>query len=225
MISLKEKIPPVEEPRAEWIKQRCTYECYPGDGLFWEQDNGKAYISMIDGNAVIYESDADFGELKEFIDIINPCCIFAELNTLKRLSREPDEPSLVLGRKAESGIFEPGDELKSEELYRLLDVEGLSLPEYEYFAVDICRRLNHGLAQYFAIRDKCAAISLNTGNYAIMNGIASHEKGYGSRALRAILAKNSERDFLVCCRPKVREFYEKNGFKLLYEAGYWVKNK
>ena len=58
-----------------------------------------------------------------------------------------------------------------------------------------------------------------------MNGIASHEKGYGSIALKAILSKNDGKDFLVCCRERVKPFYEKNGFKFLYKAGYWVKNK
>lgn len=225
MISLKGKIPPVAQPRAEWIKQRCTYECYPGDGLFWEQDNGRAYISMIDGNAVVCNNGADMTELREFMDIIDPCCVFSDIGTLKMLGREPDEPSLVFSRTAPYAAALSGDRLRSDELYEMLDVEGLSLPEYEYFAVDICRRLNRGQAQYFAISGKCAAISLNTGNYALMNGIASREKGFGTVALKNILAKNGGREFLVCCRPSVRGFYEKNGFGFIYEAGYWVKNK
>lgn len=225
MIKLTGKIPSVEKPNAEWIKQRCTFECYPDSGLYWEQNNGDAYISMIDGNAVIYENNADFTELKEFIEVINPCCIFSGLNTLKKLGKEPQEPTAVMALEKTAGysVAEQGNSVKSEELYRLLNVEGLCLPEYEYFAVDICRRLNHGLAQYFAVNNKCAAISLNTGEYAIMNGIASHEKGFGSRALKAIIAKNAGRNFLVCCRPSVRGFYEKNGFEFLYYAGYWVR--
>lgn len=225
MITLTGKIPPVEKANAEWIKQRCTFECYPQDGLFWEQDGGRAYISMTDGNAVIRSNGADFAELREFTDFINPCCVFSDIETLRAVGRMPDEPVSVMGRAAATGSPEQGDLLRSDELYDLLNVSGLSLPEYEYFAVDICRRLNRGLADYFAIRGKCAAISLNTGDYAIMNGIASRERGFGSRALNAVMKKNAGRYFVVCCRPAVRGFYEKNGFDFLYEAGYWVKNK
>lgn len=225
MIALTGEIPPVAEPRAEWIKLRCTYECYPKDGLYWQQNGGRAFISMTDGNAVILSNGADFCELREFIDVISPCCVFSDIDTLRSIGRLPDEPVLVMGRAVPAGEPEAGESLRSDELYELLNVPGLSLPEYEYFAVDICRRLNRGLADYFALRGKCAAISLNTGNYAIMNGISSRQRGFGSRALDAVMKKNAGRYFVVCCRPAVRGFYEKNGFDFLYEAGYWVKNK
>ncbi|MBO5019102.1 MAG: hypothetical protein J6D52_00410, partial [Clostridia bacterium] len=108
-------------------------------------------------------------------------------------------------------------------IYDLLDVDGLSLPEYPYFAVDYCRRLNLGFADYFALKDKCAAITFNTGDYAIINGIAAKQKGYGGVALRSIISKNNGRKLFVCCRDKVKGFYEKNGFLPLYYGGYWVK--
>jgi len=117
------------------------------------------------------------------------------------------------------------DSVTSKEIYELLDVDGLSLPEYPYFAVDYCRRLNRGGADYFAIKEKCAAITFKSGKNAIINGIASKEKGFGSVALKGIIQKNHGRTLFVCCRDKVKGFYEKNGFGLLYFAGYWVKNK
>ena len=53
---------------------------------------------------------------------------------------------------------------------------------------------------------------------------AAKEKGFGSVALKGIMQKNKGRSLLVCCRDKVKGFYEKNGFKELYYTGYWVKN-
>ena len=82
-----------------------------------------------------------------------------------------------------------------------------------------------GTADYFALSNKCAAITFNCGNTAIINGLAAKEKGYGSVVLKGVISKNYGRDFLVCCRDKVKGFYEKNGFELLYFSGYWVKNK
>ena len=116
------------------------------------------------------------------------------------------------------------DILKSDEIYRLLDVEGLSLPKYPYFAVDYCKRLNLGNAKYFAIKEKCAIITFNCDDLAIVCGLSSKQKGYGTIALNGAITQNYNKQLFVCCRDKVKGFYEKNGFKPHYFSGYWVKN-
>ncbi len=225
MISITKEIPIVEKRDAALIKLRCLYECYPDDSsvMFWKQNGGDAYISLTDGNMIIYNKNADIEELSEFVSVLSPCCVFSDLETLKAIRKVPKEEIYVYSIKAQKCEERKSDELSSKELYSLLDVDGLSLPEYPFFAVDYCRRKNLGFADYFAIKEHCAAISFNSGNFAIMNGIASHKKGYGSISLKNILSKNAGRDFLVCCREKVKIFYEKNGFVFLYKAGYWVK--
>lgn len=226
MISLVNKLPEIKGKCAEWAKIKCLYDAYKNDDkvLFWCQDENKAIISMTDGNMIILNLGADFEELKNFCDVLSPACVFSDYDTLIALGRKPEERINIMGRYADILSYTQSDELKSDEIYKLLDVDGLSLPEYEYFAVDYCRRLNMGKADYFAIKDKCAAVSFKTDDLSIMNGIASREKGYGSVALRGILSKNKGNEFLVCCRDSVKEFYEKNGFELLYFGGYWVKN-
>ena len=71
--------------------------------------------------------------------------------------------------------------------------------------------------------EECAAVSFNTGNYALLCGLASLEKGKGGQALKAIICKNSGRQMLLCCKPPLVRFYEKYGFKRLYTAGYKVR--
>lgn len=223
MIRLCKTLPETNLPSAELVKLHCNFDCYSDICLFWVQDDGKCYIGMLDGNMIIYNINADTEELSEFLSVLSPCCIFSDIATLRAVGREPEEPICVMGRNADIKTDFVSDNLSSREIYDLLDVDGLSLPEYEYFAVDFCRRLNHGFANYYAEKGRCAAISLNSGNYAVINGIAARQKGLGSRALSAILSKNFGRTFLACCRESVRGFYEKNGFKLLYYSGYWVK--
>jgi len=226
MISLVNKLPQIDRLNAEWVKISCLYEAYKNDDkvLFWVQDGDKAVISLTDGNMIIYNNGANFEEIKNFVEVLSPACIYSDYDTLCSIDKVPDERINVVYRYADVEKAEESDSLKSDEIYSLLDVDGLSLPEYPYFAVDYCHRLNMGTADYFAINNKCAAISFNCGKYAIVNGIASKEKGYGSVALGGILNKNFGRQFLVCCRDKVKRFYEKNGFKFLYYAGYWVKS-
>ena len=226
MISLVNELPQIEKISAEWVKIKCLYEAYKNDDkvLFWVQDQNRAVISMTDGNMIIFNISADFEELKEFTDVLSPVCVFSDYDTLCAIDRVPPERINIMYRLADVESDRLSDNLKSDEIYSLLDVSGLSLPEYPYFAVDYCRRLNMGTADYFAIKNKCAAVTFNCGNTAIINGIAAKEKGFGTVALKGVLSKNKGRHFLVCCRDKVKGFYDKNGFSLLYYGGYWVKN-
>lgn len=225
MIVLTNELPQMMTDSAELIKIRCLYDSYKNDDkvLFWCQDGNRAVISMTDGNMIIYNRSADIEELKEFVDVLSPACVFGDYETLIGIDRKPKERINIMYINAETLSDVESDSLSSKEIYDLLDVEGLSLPEYPYFAVDYCRRLNLGFADCFALKGKCAAITFNTGKYAIINGIAAKKKGYGGLALRAIVSKNKGRKLFVCCRDKVKGFYEKNGFLPLYYGGYWVK--
>ncbi|MBO5211666.1 MAG: hypothetical protein J6B80_07040 [Clostridia bacterium] len=227
MISLINKLPALSTVSAEIVKINCLYDSYKNDPsvMFWAQDNDKCIIAMTDGNMIIHNNNADILELLEFVDVLSPACVFSDIDTLKAINRTPDENINVVYRKADIEGITPCDELRSDELYTLLDVDGLSLPDYPHFAVDYCRRKNLGFAKAFAIKEKCAVITFNSGNNAIINGLASHEKGYGSIAITGILQKNYGKDFYACCRDSVLPFYLKNGFIKLYNAGYWVKNK
>ncbi len=225
MISLIEKLPDLKLLNAAWVKIKCLYMSYKNDSnvMLWTQD-GKGYIALTDGNMIIYNDGGNTEELARFVDIINPACVFSDYDTLCEIGRKPKERINIVYRKADIKGETAGDSLKSDEVYRLLDVDGLSLPEYPYFAVDYCHRLNLGLADCFALREKCCAVTFNCGDMAIMNGIASHEKGMGSVALKAVLQRNYGRDFLVCCRDSVLGFYINNGFSHQAFGGYWVKD-
>ena len=225
MVTLVDKIPEIDTLSAEWVKIKCLYNSYKNDSkvMFWVQDTDKCVIALTDGNMIIYNISADFEELTEFVDVINPACVFSDYDTLSKIGRKPKERINIIYRKADIEGETEGDSLSSREIYDLLNVDGLSLPEYPYFAVDYCHRLNHGFADYFALKGKCCAVTFNCGDMAIMNGIASHQKGMGSIALKGVLQKNYGRDFLVCCRDSVLEFYKKNGFCHKYYGGYWVK--
>ena len=227
MIQLVNELPEFNSDTAEAIKIKCLFDCYKNDDrvLFWVQDQNKAILSMTDGNMIIYNMCGDTEELKEFADVLSPACVFSDYDTLKAIERIPDERINIMYRECDISGFPESDTLSSKEIYDLLDVDGLSLPEYPFFAVDYCRRLNMGFAHYFALKEKCAVITFCSGNAAIINGIAAKEKGYGSVALDAIIRKNHGKKLYVCCRDKVKGFYEKNGFKPLYFGGYWVKNK
>ena len=227
MIALTDFLPEAGEPNAEYIRIKCLYDCYKDDKdvLFWEQDGGRAYISLASGDMTVFCENGDYEEIKEFISVISPRSIFGSLEVLEKLGFSDIRSVEVMSRVAHISGNTEGDSLQSGEIYDILNVKEFSLPEYPYFAVDFCRRFNRGLASYFAIKDKCAAVSFHTGNYALLNGIVSREKGIGTVALKAILQKNYGRKLLVCCEEKLIGFYEKNGFQKRYKAGYWCRQQ
>lgn len=225
MIRLTDSIPSVSEPRAEWVRLYSVFACYPEDALFWVQDEGRAYICCLDGDMTVYNISADIEELKEFIAVISPNSIFSDAKTLSCLELDGIKAVNVMARRAQNGNAIQGDAVNSRRVYDIFRKAGLAVPEYEYFAVDFCRRLNRGQAVCFLKEDECAAYAVIAGEYALIQGIASLKKGSGSVALNAVMQKNHGRTVLACCEDDVMEFYKKKEFKRLYSAAYWVRLK
>ena len=223
MISLVNEIPKINLPRAEVVKINCNYNSYKDVALFWTQNECDAIISMLDGNMVIYNLNADIQELYEFIGVISPSSVFSDAKTLEDLFGNDFHRVYVVKSEHQFKSDLLSDNLNSKEVYQLLDVNGLQLPPYEYFAVDFCHRLNHGQLNYFALKNSCAAIIISDEQTTLLNGIASHKKGMGTVALEGVLSQGKA-PYLAVCEKEVAPFYLKNKFKHAYDAGYWRKN-
>ncbi len=223
MICLVNKIPKIAFPLAEVVKINCIYNLYKDIALFWTQDCDHSVISMLDGNMTIYNNDADIDELREFIGVISPLSVFSDADTLTALFGDNFHRVYVVKSEQRFECDIPSDVLNSNEIYKLLDTDGLELPPYEHFAVDFCYRLNHGQLKYFALKDRCAAVSICDGQAVLLNGIASHQKGMGTLALCGVLSE-FDMPCLAVCEKAIMPFYLKNNFSLCYDAGYWRKD-
>ena len=223
MISLVNEIPKINLPLAEVVKINCNYNLYKDIALFWVQDGDRAVTSMLDGNMVIYNRDADIEELREFINVISPQSVFSDAVTLENLFDDNFYRVYVMKSEHNFVCDIQSDIVDSKGIYELLDVNGLELPLYEHFAVDFCHRLNHGHLKYFALKDKCAAVVISDGQAALLNGVASHQKGMGTVALYGVLSQ-FDMPCLAVCENGVMPFYLKNNFNYIYDAGYWRKN-
>lgn len=226
MIKFVNALPEVSKPTAEYIRIKCLFDCYKKDPdvYFWQQTGAETYICLSDGNMTLSYGGGNTAELTEFIKMLNPKTVFTDSVTFEKLEIQPTETVEVMARCADtSPLSDMGDRLSSKDIYEVFSAAGLDVPDYPHFAVDFCRRLNRGGASLWGIKNKCAAVSFNTGNYALLCGLASLEKGKGGQALKAIICKNSGRQMLLCCKPPLVGFYEKYGFKRLYTAGYKVR--
>ena len=174
-----------------YLKIKCLYDSYCDDSgvLFWRQDSG-AYLSLSGGNMIISRGAVCSDELFEFLNVISPNNVFCPEETAKKLKIKAYSAVNVMYRLGDISGETQGDGLSSGELYKLLNIPDFSLPPYPDFAVDWCRRLNRGYAEFYGIKEKCAAVSFNSGSYALINGIVSKQKGCGKKALNAIIQKN-----------------------------------
>ncbi len=224
MISLAINLKPISQCLAEAVKINCLYASYRDIALFWVQNGGDAVISMLDGNMTIYNRSADIAELREFIRVIAPSSVFSDSDTLTSLFGDDFHKVCVMKSEHLFKSDLQSDRLTSDQIYELLNVDGLTLPDYEHFAVDFCHRLNHGGLKYFSLKNTCAAIALFDLHCALINGIASHKKGMGSAALRGVLSSVDTKTALAVCEHHIKPFYIKNHFYHSYDAGYWRKN-
>lgn len=221
MISLIKNLPEINDnSSAELIKIKCLFEAYSDIALFWSQNDTDTLISMLDNNMVIYSKSADLEELKSFIDVIGPKSVFTDFKTAKALKLKVFETAIVLKRDCDIAPQDPPGNLKSDEVYDILNVDGLSLPPFDTFAVDFCHRKNIGKLKVFAKGKTFAAISIHSGNVCLINGISSKQKGQGSVALGGILSQNFGKTALVCAKENIKNFYIKNGFEEIYTAAY-----
>lgn len=223
MILLKDKIKKIKGATAEAVKINCIYEAYSDIALFWEQDDQKAIISMLDGNMVIFNRNADCDELKQFINVVSPLSVFSDVDTLTKLFGKNFHKVCVMQCNKNFVSNQISDKISSDEIYKLLDVNGLNLPQFEHFAVDFCHRLNCGQLKYFCLKDECAAVTISDGQAVLLNGIASHKKGRGTVALKGVLSQRKP-PYIAVCEEAVKPFYLKNNFKHIYDVGYWRKD-
>ena len=223
MIRLTDRLPELTEPDAVGFKLHALFECYADTALFWTQESRDTCFGLLDGHLILSAKQPVDQELRHFVSFLSPKSIFTHPETLASLGLTATETVFVLAAKGTPGEVLSADTVSSREVYELLSVEGLSLPDYPSFAVDYCRKINHGLASVFAQKGRGAAVTLLHGNYALLNGLASHQKGFGSLAVQHILHENATKTVLVCCRAPLCKFYKKNGFSPVGQAVYQVK--
>ena len=216
MIKLISDLPEVSSEDLGFLKIKCLFDCYGSDKntLFWRQDEA-SYLSLSVCDMVISEGDINAEELREFIAVISPKSIFCPYDTAVLLGLAPNETVNVMRRQADIMGDTDSDCLSSRDLYDIMDISEFTLPNYPDFAVDYCRRFNMGQADYYGIKNKCAAVSLSSGGYTLIIGIVIRQKGFGEKALIGIIKKNYGKTVLAYCRDGLTGFYEKYGFKKL----------
>ena len=224
MISKTKELPEVLKPSAEVVKLKNMAAAYPDEIKLFKEANTGAFISILGSDAIITgEIDAD--EVKRFLLFSGAKSVFSTADNLAALfgNGNFEAVNVVIRENCKPGGSNTFTyDFLSREAYSLLKDGGFTLPEYEYFATDYCRRKNKGLLKVFGKKDSCIALTLEGEKYRLLSGIVSNVNGLGGALL--LTAVSGEKSGIAVCRDELLPFYIKYGFKPLYKAGYWRKH-
>ncbi|MBR6902414.1 MAG: hypothetical protein IKN39_00820 [Clostridia bacterium] len=222
MINRIHSLPLLDELSAEAVKIENMFTAYPKDSKLFIQAETNAVIYLIGSDAVIY-GKSDTEELKQFLSFLRPNSVFTSADNLRLLFDNFEEVNVLICKNPPKNTWSNmfSYDFSSREAYDLLSIDEFSLPDYEYFATDYCRRKNRGLIKVYGKKDACIAITLECENFRLLNGIVSKQKGLGGALLLAAIS--GDKPILAVCRDELIPFYNKYGFTPVYKAGYWRK--
>lgn len=215
----------------------ALFDTYGADydfARFWVQASDSvpcAAISRVDGcMTVCADENADFSEIREFIDFCGCKQLMCDARVLDMLGIDADDSSFIVRYcSASSGEDIPERPLPDmRSVYELLVRCGFELGDYGSFAADACARVNKGTARVVTAEEDglCAcAFSLFIGSKSVLLGAVGtapekRGRGYASTLVKTLAASHAEKAvFLFCRNDALAGFYENCGFSVV---GRWA---
>ena len=227
MIKLSDRAPEGEINSVSLFKIRDAFNAY-GEAAAVYSNGAGGFIGVSPGGACAATGFSDTKELTAFLEYIRPASVYisgdiARLDLTGYAAYPVTELELCgPAGKTEGQGFDPS----SDKVYKILKAVGaFALPPYADFAADYCRRKNRGQLICRALEERAAAIAFVCENAAMINGVASLEKGAGSRVLSALLAALGGKRVFAAAKDETVPFYKKNGFTPAGRAVYYEKNR
>lgn len=220
MIKSLKVLPDVFGENPESVKFLGNYDVYRNSAKFYTDLKGSFALCILDLNAVICGEPENYEELNEFLKMSGVKSVFSGSYILKGLEFKNAKIVSVYKKSADLSASLESDGFKSDEVYEMLLKGGFPLPEFEYFAVDYCRRKNNKNAFVFGKRNEFLSLGLKHKNVCLINGVVSFKKGGGRKALKGLEAVSGCEKILACCTEENEGFYEKCGFKKIGNAVY-----
>lgn len=193
---------------------------------FWVQINESSVPTAIicmfyNGVTVSYNQEADYSELKEFVEFLSPyeICIkngligfnlpYKTVNCLyKKSSKTKDLEVLNQNYNTCKKAFELLNNPEND----------FGLSDFDSWYIDINHRIRHNSAFVISKEDSCA-ICLTDGNDIIINGIAvsidRRGENLGKKLLDEISSYSNFDGIYVLCENKLVGFYKKSKFEII----------
>lgn len=189
-----------------------------------------AIICKFEKSVIIVASDdADFGEIKDFLNVVGFSSLQASPFVFKNLGLEYTEYQVVFKKAKIGGKLPPMPNLKN--VYDILfDEENPHIKKvpFDSFYVDLCHRIRHGTAAAVLNCNSVCVASHITNNAAVISGVAtkisSRKTGSGSTVLNSLCESLNGRKIFAAAEESVVPFYIKNGFEVCGKTAiYYIK--
>lgn len=200
---------------------------------FWYQQCGEeitAVVSRVDGDMTVSTSEnADFNELREFVDIVGFKTLTCEKGVAQSIGIEPVKASHIAEYKDGAAASQYDSTVDMRALYSLLCACGFDMVSFEDYLADFCARLNKGTACLAAIHSNgeivASACALFIGSRSVLLGAVATRADMRGRGLAGSLVSSlaaelaNKRAYVFCRENSLLGFYEKLGF---CRAGEWA---
>lgn len=229
MISAVKNFPSEIKHDAAFVKISCLYKAYGpcsnAVSFFNQTDNNEqitAVMSFSGGNINIWQDGADLQELKSYFDFVGVKNVFTSEETAKLLKFTPKQRCFFMYKKQKY----TGEEyqVKDGDTRRVLEIlkSGLAISNDDDFLSDLTYRIYHSAAG-IALNRNAAGVIYNGIDIGFIAAIAvlpeQRKKGIGTALLYDLCRQSKSEDVFVCCEEKNIDFYIKNGFEILSNAG------
>lgn len=185
----------------------------------WLENSVAAIICKFEQSVIIVaEKNADFDEIKEFLEVIGFENIQAEPFILEILGFEFTEYQVVFRESEKGRILPEMPNIKA--VYDLLYGEEnphITKSDFEGFYVDLSHRIRHNTATAVLGESAVCVASHLTDTAAVISGVvtkkANRKSGLGSLVLKGLVESLNGRKVFAAAESLVVPFYIKNGFK------------
>ena len=207
--------------------------------MFWLQfvdGIPRGAISRVDGAVTVCaDIDADYEELREFLDFMGFSSLKCELSVMIRLGYNCAKTGSVVrfisGKSCDNAsiICSFTDDYKTVfDILKKCEFEGLN--DYSYWLADVSHRCRHNVTKIMLGRaeDKsvtCASALFITDKIAFLGAVGTlpeyRGRGYARKTVDTLAEhfKNEGKAVYLFCKDSLVPFYEKIGFK---KEGSWA---
>ncbi len=197
----------------------------------WASNN--ALISRFeDVFTLVASSDADFGEINEFLDAVGCCNLVTGADSVRKLGIYEYELKKAYVYSGKNVVSELVDDLCDEDISEAYSLISSSIPgsfsserdAYLSFLSDFKYRQNRGFARGKCIRDNSriaatAVTSAETYNSAVISGVSCRKDlrgtGFGKHIVTALAEELKHEDkevYVIALNESAQGFYEHIGF-------------
>lgn len=225
----------------------CYALCYGFDKSFIDYWAGVGVLIVRFDNTLTIRAypDADYDELREFIDIIGATDIVTDENTATALSLNYICVKSGYRFSGDSIVYENVSYVDEDNMSDLYDIISESIPDsfckdrnsYLSFLSDYMYRRNRGYSRAVGVFNSeklvsTAITSAETDDSAIISGVACKKEyrkyGYGKSTvltLASLLNKENKTVYVIALNDSAKGFYEHIGFEECEKIAYYKSKR